>query len=692
MVLAAIYIPSGVLIHIFGENHIGQTINLGNKFFYYFEEDKKGKVFLKNMKENHNFIENFWFNNIQLVSAIVGANGTGKTSILRCLIEELSSTPAPRNCILIYEDITIIKIKNETNLEFESLFNFQLIKNNSELNEKFLYYSSNLDYDLANINSAISLVSYHEKNLADYYLKNLKRHLFFLKNKKIISSLKNSYEEFPIYNKIIFKAKPLYKSDFEKVYIQSTLGNKLFRIKNQLLDQFRNRDIISFSEKDIENLFERGESIQDELKLVWTIYPNLLESKQQFISSGNSFIKDLEINILSYLVLEDTFALDGDYGAYPLSNVLEAEKFEEKLTHFLRKFIIQTSEIFYDSLNQDKISIDTSNFAQLKSEVKKLSSPKRSYQQVNFEDKAKNVLKQIDLIESIYDFYIALVSFQNQKYCVGIEGGFEATIADSDIDVFNELIDLYEKMLSKFYWSNLGGVLEIKTDKKLSTGEKSLLDFYASIYDYLKRWEKSKHMYSENCILLLDEPEQGYHPFWKKKFMKALITTLPTLFKINNSIKNIQIIITTHDPLTLSDIPNNNIIYLKEENQITKVLDFDDVQRPTKTFGANISDLLADSFFVKDGLIGDFAKDKIEEVIVELNKLLDLKLNNKYVDISEDKRILLKETIEIIDEPIIKMKLIDMYNTIFKVSIENEINELEERLKYLRDLKNNQND
>ncbi|WP_041253165.1 hypothetical protein [Flavobacterium columnare] len=174
--------------------------------------------------------------------------------------------------------------------------------------------------------------------------------------------------------------------------------------------------------------------------------------------------------------------------------------------------------------------------------------------------------------------------------------------------------------------------------------------------------------------------------------MKALITTLPTLFKINNSIKNIQIIITTHDPLTLSDIPNNNIIYLKEKNQITKVLDFDDVQRPTKTFGANISDLLADSFFVKDGLIGDFAKDKIEEVIVDLNKLLDLKFNNKYVDISEDKKILLKETIEIIDEPIIKMKLIDMYNTIFEVSIENEINELEERLKYLRNLKNNQND
>jgi len=154
----------------------------------------------------------------------------------------------------------------------------------------------------------------------------------------------------------------------------------------------------------------------------------------------------------------------------------------------------------------------------------------------------------------------------------------------------------------------------------------------------------------------------------------------------------IQIIFTTHDPLTLSDLPNNSIVFLKKDSQFSNVLNIDDFERPTNTFGANISDLLSESFFINNGLIGDFAKDKIEEVIVDLNKLLDLKFNNKHVDISKDKKILLKETIEIIDEPIIKMKLIDIYNTIFEVSIENEINELEERLKHLRNLKNNQND
>jgi len=34
MRLAAIYIPSEVLPHIFGKNHNGQTINLGGKYIY----------------------------------------------------------------------------------------------------------------------------------------------------------------------------------------------------------------------------------------------------------------------------------------------------------------------------------------------------------------------------------------------------------------------------------------------------------------------------------------------------------------------------------------------------------------------------------------------------------------------------------------------------------------------------------
>ena len=51
MKLAAIYIPSAALPHIFGENHNGQTINLGGKYIYTLEESPNGAVYLKDRKE-----------------------------------------------------------------------------------------------------------------------------------------------------------------------------------------------------------------------------------------------------------------------------------------------------------------------------------------------------------------------------------------------------------------------------------------------------------------------------------------------------------------------------------------------------------------------------------------------------------------------------------------------------------------
>jgi hypothetical protein len=71
------------------------------------------------------------------------------------------------------------------------------------------------------------------------------------------------------------------------------------------------------------------------------------------------------------------------------------------------------------------------------------------------------------------------------------------------------------------------------------------------------------------------------------------------------------------------------------------------------TFGANITDLFADSFFIKEGLIGEFAKNKINDMLVHLlSKRKFGKLKQKE----------LFESINLIDEPIIKDKLEDMFN------------------------------
>src|SRR5690606_21590897 len=107
----------------------------------------------------------------------------------------------------------------------------------------------------------------------------------------------------------------------------------------------------------------------------------------------------------------------------------------------------------------------------------------------------------------------------------------------------------------------------------------------------------------------------------------------------------VQIIITTHDPITLSDFPRNNIVYLQKKSGRTTLLNSEE----KKAFAANISDLLEDSFFLENGLIGEWSNDVVK-------KFIDLLKNDGLVRsnlIEDDVKVLLNS----IDEPIIKFKL-----------------------------------
>jgi len=107
------------------------------------------------------------------------------------------------------------------------------------------------------------------------------------------------------------------------------------------------------------------------------------------------------------------------------------------------------------------------------------------------------------------------------------------------------------------------------------------------------------------------------------------------------------LIFITHSPFILSDIPKENVIFLEKGKQ---VYPFEDNQQ---TFGANIHTLLSHGFFMKDGLMGEFAKDKIDTVIKYLNQ----------TKLSDDEIIYCENIISIIGEPIIKRQLQKMLDS-----------------------------
>ena len=106
-----------------------------------------------------------------------------------------------------------------------------------------------------------------------------------------------------------------------------------------------------------------------------------------------------------------------------------------------------------------------------------------------------------------------------------------------------------------------------------------------------------------------------------------------------------------------------------------------------ETFGGNIHDLLADSFFISDGLMGDFAKEKIREVIDWINNNKESSIETKSTPHFLEKLDYYKKVISFIDEKIIKIKLSEMITelvpdtTYYNQMIENEINFLRNKLR-----------
>ena len=112
----------------------------------------------------------------------------------------------------------------------------------------------------------------------------------------------------------------------------------------------------------------------------------------------------------------------------------------------------------------------------------------------------------------------------------------------------------------------------------------------------------------KTIIILLDEPDLQLHPEWQQKFISLLLDLLYAYFP---KVK-FQIILTTHSPILLSDIPRKNVIFINKNPDGTSTVCSE--LNLKETFAANIHTLYNNSFFLDGVPIGEFAKHKIEAI------------------------------------------------------------------------------
>lgn len=277
-----------------------------------------------------------------------------------------------------------------------------------------------------------------------------------------------------------------------------------------------------------------------------------------------------------------------------------------------------------------------------------------------------------------------------------IEAGYKFEEANAFEDSFEDMVDLLLKLSPKYY--NIDSI-KIRFDKlnnifdndifellkrikhyelinddfhnnisllfklsfcNLSEGEKCLIDMITSIGYVKYRLNTSKL-----AILLIDEPDCSLHPEWCRKFLSYIIRF------INDIGLTCQIILTTHSPYLVSDMFPQNVYTIKYENERRQIKRLSNQGSIGKCFGANIYDLLNDSFFMENS-IGEFAINYIKDIFKEIYEL-----NN---NTSEEVIKRIEFCINNMGDAVLKGKLIEEYNKKRSTLIDN-VDKYEEILK-----------
>ncbi len=435
---------------------------------------------------------------------------------------------------------------------------------------------------------------------------------------------------------------------FEFEYIQD---------KNELILKKENKDYVSIFPKNINItaiVGENGSGKSSVLNYLIQIIYKINEKKQKkyiFIYSKNSEIfyqsnieqidteitkssNDLETVV--YTILFDFSLGDGDVYNQKDTNKYKVNYSIEPSRNYYTESMGGISKIENQSYNANMYANAIYFYKHTdKDIIKHLKLPNFNTLRYKTETgigsiNKENALKTINIIKN------PNLSFEQlQKQIKDIT--FNSFFDDLYSDIQDEILVLF-----KLKFTNDDG-LEFSS---LSKGQQQIISYLGILAKLKKRFETREYL-----NIFFDEVESTLHPNWQRNFINLVIKFIQKSDFFKDTVK-INLIFATHSPFILSDFPKENVIFLekykKDEDKNQKEGNCKIVTpNINQTFGANIHTLLSHCFFMEDGLMGEFAKSKITEIIEILKK----------EQLSEDEIKTCKHIISIIGEPILQKTL-----------------------------------
>jgi predicted ATPase len=170
----------------------------------------------------------------------------------------------------------------------------------------------------------------------------------------------------------------------------------------------------------------------------------------------------------------------------------------------------------------------------------------------------------------------------------------------SELDSLPAAIQLIRRLKNKDYLEFK--LYLLKKDEEinyfyLSSGEKTMISYFANLMSSILDFPSHDN---KTFIILIDEVELHLHPEWQRNF----IDYMNKFFRENNLNMKYQFIIATHSPFILSDIVEEQIIFINQDEKKSN---------EHNTFGANIYDIFEKGFFLENS-IGKCSESYIHEL------------------------------------------------------------------------------
>lgn len=592
-----------------------QNINFGDKYIFNYDPITKELT----AEENELYIENFYGDNIN-ITAIIGENGSGKTSLINNLIE-LNDLFFNSNKFIV-----ITKTNNQYKISYKELE----VINYSEFS--FIEINPIKKDFTSNLKSGFNKISYQHFEIFENTDVIFYSNILNFNTNSFNNAIKNISTQHLLYNLNEIKS-----SDFEYNLAYNYSVKENLKIIDFISSSNIVKSLIKYPEEiflffDIEKFYYFRTGYNENTRY----YLENLKNTKYAINSR------LKVNVIVYILFYyvDDNIDNRNKAAGDVKN--QKQKYIESQINLRNDFLVEINKIIE---NDENISI---------SEAENLLLSK---------------LNKILQFGSINREYIKSIrSFINETFKI-----IDSTIQNNPEFLKFEINDNNIKNLlnsSKGLTRNRP-FFDIKF-RDISSGEESLLTLFARLYDVIN---SPNIEYDNELIIFIDEIDLYFHPDWQKK----LITKLLEFFKSQFEDKKIHLIFTANNPLMISDILSYNTIFLQKIDNNTTIIN-NNLTDHKNTFAANIHTLLSDSFFMKNGTMGDFAKEKLNEIIKHLNN----KISDKEPE-EREQREKIKKTIKLIGEPIIRRKLLNMYNEFYGDEIISRLERLEDRIKRLED-------